>query len=137
MEINFKRVFQTLTQVLDGTLVLSPEDQAERLKEVSQAAQGFANPKSNSFGIAFLKTCQDQVSRIKLAKFNAMKTHVDMLIEEGLDATSAWLDVYAQYYPYKSVQFMNNCKEDCNELEELFDFACYPDVAFIAKSLYC
>jgi hypothetical protein len=137
MEINFKRVFQTLTQVLDGTLVLSPEDKAERLKEVAQAAQGFANPKSDSFGMAFLKTCQDQVTRIRLSKFNAMKAHVDMLINEGLDATSAWLDVYAQYYPYKSVQFMNKCEDNCNELEELFDFACYPDVAFIAKSLYC
>lgn len=138
-KMKFERVFQTVAHMLgeNPTIELPPEELQERIKELQSCFQGLAGG-HESFANAFLMTLKYQVKKMNLNKFNQMRLVVDQQINsEDIDPTTAWVTTYAESYPYKATEFSLRCEDNCNELEAFFDYTCYPDVAKIAKELYC
>lgn len=136
--MKFERVFQTVAHMLgeNPTIELQPEELQERIKELQSCFQGLAGG-HESFANAFLMTLKYQVKKMNLSKFTAMRIVVDQQIAEGVDPTTAWLTTYADSYQYKATEFSLRCEDNCDELVAFFDYTCYPNVASIAKELYC
>lgn len=137
-KMRFERVFQTVCHYLgkDPVMTTDPDTLQERIEELQSCFQGLAGG-HRSFVEAFNMTLKYQVKKMNLSKFTAMRIVVDQQIAEGVDPTTAWLTTYSESYLYKATEFSLKCEDNCNELEAFFDYTCYPNVADIAKELYC